>query len=319
MSPVFSEFEGGIRRSSMAAPRSSPGHDIGDFRRDAPDLGPSSKSGGLLDSFEAEFAADPQQRWMDKTRAFGGGPQAPTIAEEETEQRRQFEAMDYEHEGRRVSSRRAGNWPMTQWQSLARNTGKTPMPAVLAEAEPSVQLDAIDVLRENPHITQLRDQYSEQSESDAGDDRGMLDDFDAEFTSGAPLDDANLDEKEVRAREAQRKVDNPLAPTLGAKAPRRESGYGRTYNGGLYPKEALPARSLQREAKERQKVYQSLKYKDGGKVLKPGDPRTRGRLQEAPAKKPGIFSRMGTRISNWWRGSKLNWSNWGRGSRRQAG
>ena len=64
--------------------------------------------------------------------------------------------------------------------------------------------------------------------------------------------------------------------------------------------------------------YKNTHYLDNdGKPMKPSDPRARGRGQEPPPKKRGLFSRMGSGISNWWKGSRLNWSNWGRKRRGQ--
>jgi hypothetical protein len=150
------------------------------------------------------------------------------------------------------------------------------------------------------------------------DDRGMLSGFDAEFNSGAALTDNDMDEEDIaEINEDQAMAFGQRAKVLGQDAPRRFSNYGALYSGVLAPLPVNePMTAAQESAKKRKdyaRAYKKTHYLDEyGQRLKPSDPRTRGEGQEPLPKKPGFFSRLGSGISNWWRGSTLNWSNWGR-------
>ena len=263
----------------------------------------------MLGSFDSEFAADPNADWLNQNIKFGSGPASPTIAQEEAEQRRQHDATPYLHDGVNVPAQLTENFPLTMWRQANRNPALTSLPDAIKDADPDDQL--YDINNYGTQLNKMRPAEAPRgfTPSGDGDDRGMLDDFDAEFDSGAPLDDANLGTSDIQALEERR---------FGGKTPfkeRRNSNYGE-YRGEFHQLPAQEAPRAEALDATRKKINKRMRYVDDGVALRDSDPRTRGTGQDPIQRRPGLLSRMGSGISNWWRGSKLNWANWG-GSRRQ--
>lgn len=282
-----------------------------DFLRQSPANSPDAGAtdGGMLGSFDSEFAADPNADWLNQNIKFGSGPASPTIAQEEAEQRRQHDATPYLDDGIAVPPKLTQNYPLAAWGRANRNMALTSLPDAIKDMDPDDQLNNI-----NQYGSQLKNMRPAEAPrayvpSADGNDRGMLDDFDAEFDSGEPLDDANLSKGDIRELQKRRYGGD------GSFKERRASNYG-LYRDRVYE---LPAeRAPRTEAQDafRKKVNKKMRYVDDGVALRESDPRTRGTGQDPIQRRPGLLSRIGSGISNWWRGSKLNWANWG-GSRRQ--
>lgn len=285
-----------------------------DFLRQSPASSPAADTsdGGMLDAFDSQFAADPNADWLNQNIKFGSGPASPTIAKEEAEQRRQHDATPYLDGGNTVPAQLTQNFPLTLWRQANRNPALTSLPAAFKDEDPDDQLAYI-----KDYGAQLKNMVPPEAPrgftpSGDGNDRGMLDDFDAEFDSGAPLDDANLDKRDLRELEERR---------FGGKTPfsaMRESSYMK-YKGEfaeLWPTAAPMAEALE---STRKKVNKRMRYAHDGAALRSNDPRTRGTGQDPIPKRTGLMSRIGTGISKWWRGSKLNWANWGGSGGQRAG
>ena len=296
-----------------------PGADA--YRRRAPSLGGASVGGrGMLDDYDDEFARDPLGSRLDR-RPFGGGPAVPSIEAQAAEQRRQHDAMDYLHGGEAVPAEAAGNWAMHQWQGLNAKP-VTQLPAMAQDVEPSEQVSMMDRLVDNVarfeggdsiYRKPVRAPAKPRKARPLGDpnSRGLLDQFDDEFAQG-PLNDDNLDDDDLALMSRFNVKQGGRA--YGADAPRRNSAYMSFY-GKVIPNEVTQPKSPEEEQAERDRTYRKMRYLDDeGRKLKSSDPRTRGRGEAPLERRPGFFSRMGRGISSWWRGSRLNWANWGRRS-----
>ena len=286
-----------------------------DFLRQSPASSPAADTsdGGMLDAFDSQFAADPNAGWLNQDIKFGSGPASPTIAQEEAEQQRQHDATPYQDGGDDVPAEFTQNFPLTLWRQANRNPSLTSLPAAFKDVDPDNQLAYV-----KDYGAQLKNMLPPEAPrgftpSGDGNDRGMLDDFDAESRSGAPLDDAQLDKSDLGELEKHR---------YGGRTPfraMRNSAYTK-YKGTFA--ELRPTAAPMAEALEstRKKVNKGMRYEDElGRPLKNSDPRTRGTGQDPIPKRPGLMSRIGTGISKWWRGSKLNWANWGGSGGQRAG
>ena len=301
-----------------------------DFLRQSPASSPAADTsdGGMLDAFDSEFAADPNAGWLNQDIKFGSGPASPTIAQEEAEQQRQHDATPYLDGGNTVTAQLTKNWPLAKWQeankwNAAKGDAKiTSLPDAIKDEDPDVQLDAISDF--GPQLNTMRPFEAPRGYMPSGDgnDRGMLDDFDAEFKTGASLDDANLDSAQLE----NFRIRNRFAFGDGRKqfiSPRRsnyKTDQSLLFGGDVDP--ILPTKTRKPVTpSELRKKFKGMDYLHGGVALDDDDPRTRGKGQEPvqKQKRPGLMSRIGTGISKWWRGSKLNWANWGGSGGQRAG
>lgn len=267
---------------------------------------------GMLEDFEAEARQTDSPRGRRSTRAGRRAP-TPTAEQEDAYRQKQLAENDYQHDGAQVSSEVAGNWPMHLWQS-ANAKPVTRLPEKVRKQEPDQQAFNMENVfnylgpqgfRGGESIYKSEaDSVQALTEKDApaslgnGDDRGMVDEFDAEFDSGAPLDDTDIE----------------LPAHAPASMSRRDSDYQlKTIKGqrGLKEISPTPPKTNAEERAEQARVYASMRYEDEGRRLKNSDPRTRG-LGEAPLPKKK------SAMSRWWSGSGLNWNNWDWVKKRRA-
>lgn len=296
------------------------------YRRRAPSFGAASDDGrGMLDDYDDEFARDPRESWMERgvdgRGRFGGGPAVPSIEAQAAEQQKQHDSMDYLHDGQAVPAEAAGNWAMHQWQRVNAKP-VTQLPAMAQDVDPDDQASMMDRLVDNVSRFEGGDSIYRKSvrapgkpkkERPLGDpgSRGLLDQFDDEFAQG-PLNDDEFDDDDLAQMSRYNVMQGGKA--YGANAPRRDSAYMDFY-GKLIPRQVARAKSPEEEQAERDRTYRKMRYlDDDGRKLKSSDPRTRGTGEAPLERRPGLFSRMGRGIANWWRGSRLNWANWGRRS-----
>ena len=274
-------------------------------------VGADAGARGLLDDFEAEERQTDSPSGRRPTRAGRLAP-APTIEQEQAYQQQRFAESPYVHDKKQVSSGAAGNWAMHLWQGLNAKP-VTRLPGMAQKRDPDEQAHMMQRLADNLNQFNGGDsiyaseiespqQLSEQAKPtlpDNGDDRGMLDDFDAEFDADTPLTDANID----------------LPAHAPAGMSRRDSDYELKQHKGRTGLAEIPSRQPKTIAEERadqEQVYANTPYEDEqGRPLKNSDPRTRGRGEAPLPKKKSAMSR-------WWSGSKLNWNNWDWVKKRRA-
>lgn len=268
---------------------------------------------GMLGDFEAEARQTDTPRGRRSTRAGRRAP-TPTAEQEDAYRQKQLAENDYQHDGAQVSSEVAGNWPMHLWQS-ANAKPVTRLPGKIRKQEPDQQasnlgnvLNAVgpqgfsggeSIYESEAEPVQALTEKDAPASLGNGDDRGMVDEFDAEFDSGAPLDDTNIE----------------LPAHAPASASRRDSDYQlKTIKGKRVFKEIslTPPKTNAEERAEQSRVYANTPYEDElGRPLKNSDPRTRGRGEAPLPKKKSALSR-------WWSGSGLNWNNWDWVKKRRA-
>ena len=275
---------------------------------------------GMLDDFEAEARQTDTPRGGPTARGGRRAP-TPTAEQEEAYRQKQLAENDYQHDGAKVSSEVAGNWPMHLWQK-ANAKPVTRLAPMTRKQDPDLQAENMEnlvnavgpggfnfgesIYKSEAEPVQALTEKDAPASLANGDDRGMLDEFDAEFDSGAPLDDTDIE----------------LPAHAPASMSRRDSDYQlKTFKGqrGLKEISPTPPKTNAEERAEQARVYASMRYEDEGRPLKNSDPRTRGTGQDPIPKRPGLMSRIGTGISKWWRGSKLNWANWGGSGGQRAG
>jgi hypothetical protein len=266
---------------------------------------------GMLDDFEAEARQTDTPRGRRSTRAGKRAP-TPTAEQEDAYRKKQFAENHYQHAGAQVSSEVAGNWPMYLWQSVNAKP-VTRLPGKARKKDPDNQAfmmqniaDALSrfkggesVYASEAESVQALTEKNAPASLGNGDDRGMVDEFDAEFDSGAPLDDTNIE----------------LPAYAPASASRRDSDYQVKKIKGKRMFMEIPTTQPKTNAEERAeqaRVYANTPYEDElGRPLKNSDPRTRG-LGEAPLPKKK------SAMSRWWSGSRLNWNNWDWVKKRRA-
>jgi len=316
----------GSMRAAKGSEEAISGGDDAYYRRRAPSLGGAAvESRGMLDDYDEKFFRDPRETWLEGGNytqgRFGGGPAVPSIEAQAAEQQKQHDAMDYLHGGEAVPAEAAGNWAMHQWQRINANP-VTRLPAMADDDDPSQAAQRMDLVADNfsrfeggdsIYEKPVRGSVKPRKQKPVGDpnSRGLLDRFDDEFAQG-PLNDDNLDDADL-SKLSRFNVMKGGAP-YGPDAPRRDSNYMNWY-GKVIPNTPVRAKSPEEEQAQRDRTYRKMRYEDeDGRQLKDSDPRTRGTGEAPLERRPGFFSRMGRGISNWWRGSRLNWSNWGRRS-----